>query len=173
MIPQVGDKFKHMFENILQMSVGGGIVFLSNKCSKTFPKVEIAGVKIMSTATINAVSAKTLINQGFSHSTNPSGSIVLNRRGRLARTLVVLSLAIVMVATFAFSAGAGSTDSMSATPDSYVTVVVGPGESLWSLANRMAGDGDARSLIEEIMVVNSLATPDVQAGQSLRIPLHE
>jgi LysM repeat protein len=86
---------------------------------------------------------------------------------------VVLSLAIVMVATFAFSAGAGSTDSMSATPDSYVTVVVGPGESLWSLANRMAGDGDARSLIEEIMVVNSLATPDVQAGQSLRIPLHE
>jgi hypothetical protein len=140
---------------------------------ENLPQGCIAGVKIMSTATINAVSAKTLINQGFSHSTNPSGSIVLNRRGRLARTLVVLSLAIVMVATFAFSAGAGSTDSMSATPDSYVTVVVGPGESLWSLANRMAGDGDARSLIEEIMVVNSLATPDVQAGQSLRIPLHE
>ena len=128
----------------------------------------------MSTATINAVSAKTLINQGFSQvlqSTNPSG-VVLNRRGRLARTLVILSLAIVMVATFAFSAGAGSTDSMAATPDSYVTVVVGPGESLWSLAGRMAGDGDARSLIEEIMAVNSLATPDVQAGQTLRIPLH-
>ena len=128
----------------------------------------------MSTATINAVSAKTLINQGFSqvlNSTNPSG-VVLNRRGRLARTLVILSLAIVMVATFTFSAGAGSTDSMAATPDSYVTVVVGPGESLWSLAGRMAGDGDARSLIEEIMAVNSLATPDVQAGQSLRIPLH-
>ena len=128
----------------------------------------------MSTATVSRMSAETLINQGFSQvftSTNPSG-IVLNRRGRLARTLVVLSLAIVMVATFAFSAGAGSTDSMAATPDSYVTVVVGPGESLWSLANRMAGAGDARSLIEEIMVVNSLATPDVQAGQSLRIPLH-
>ena len=128
----------------------------------------------MSTATINAVSAKTLINQGFSqvlNSTNPSG-VVLYRRGRLARTLVILSLAIVMVATFAFSAGAGSTDSMAATPDSYVTVVVGPGESLWSLAGRMAGAGDARSLIEEIMAVNSLATPDVQAGQTLRIPLH-
>ena len=128
----------------------------------------------MSTATINAVSAKTLINQGFSqvlNSTNPSG-VVLNRRGRLARTLVILSLAIVMVATFAFSAGAGSTDSMAATPDSFVTVVVGPGESLWSLAGRMAGDGDVRSLIEEIMAVNSLATPDVQAGQTLRIPLH-
>ena len=127
----------------------------------------------MSTATV--ASAQTLINQGFSQgftSTNPSGSVVLNRRGRLARTLVVLSLAVVMVATFAFSAGAGSTDSMSATPDSYVTVVVGPGESLWSLAGRMAGDGDARSLIEEIMVVKSLNRPDVQAGHSLRIPLH-
>ena len=126
----------------------------------------------MSTATLT--SAQTLINQGFSQAftTNPSGSIVLNRRGRLARTLVVLSLAIVMVATFAFSAGAGSTDSMSATPESFVTVVVGPGETLWSLAGRMAGDGDVRSLIEEIMIVNSLATPDVQAGQSLRIPLH-
>jgi hypothetical protein len=141
---------------------------------ENLPQGCIAGVKIMSTATINVVSAKTLINQGFSQvlqSTNPSG-IVLNRRGRLARSLVVLSLAIVMVATFAFSAGAGSTDSMAATPDSFVTVVVGPGESLWSLAGRMAGDGDVRSLIEEIMIVNSLATPDVQAGQSLRIPLH-
>ena len=132
----------------------------------------------MSTATV--ASAQTLINQGFSQSlshdftsTNPSGSIVLNRRGRLARTLVVLSLAVVMVATFAFSAGAGSSDSMASTPDSYVTVVVGPGESLWSLAGRMAGAGDARSLIEEIMIVNSLATPDVQAGQSLRIPLRD
>jgi hypothetical protein len=138
---------------------------------ENLPQGCIAGVKIMSTTTINAVSARTLINQGFSHSTNPSG-IVLNRRGRLARSLVVLSLAIVMVATFAFSAGAGSTDSMAATPDSFVTVVVGPGESLWSLAGRMAGDGDVRSLIEEIMIVNSLATPDVQVGQSLRIPLH-
>jgi hypothetical protein len=141
---------------------------------ENLPQGCIAGVKIMSTATINVVSAKTLINQGFSQvlqSTNPSG-VVLNRRGRLARSLVVLSLAIVMVATFAFSAGAGSTDSMAATPDSFVTVVVGPGESLWSLAGRMAGDGDARSLIEEIMIVNSLATPDVQAGQTLRIPLH-
>jgi hypothetical protein len=139
---------------------------------ENLPQGCIAGVKIMSTATV--ASAQTLINQGFSQgfTTNPSGSIVLNRRGRLARTLVVLSLAIVMVATFAFSAGAGSTDSMATTPDSFVTVVVGPGESLWSLAGRMAGDGDARSLIEEIMIVNSLATPDVQAGQSLRIPLH-
>ena len=129
----------------------------------------------MSTATINVVSAKTLVNQGFSHvvtSTNPSGSIVLNRRGRLARTLVVLSLAIVLLATFGFSAGAGNSDQMSPTSDHFITVIVGPGESLWSLAGQIAVDGDKRSLVDEIISINSLATADVQVGQELRIPLH-
>jgi hypothetical protein len=128
----------------------------------------------MSRATVNVMSAETLINQGFLQ-TNPSGPVInqieLTRRGRLARTLVVLSLAIVMVSAFAFSAGAGNTDQMSPTYDSFITVVVGPGETLWSLAGQIAVDGDKRSLVDEIMAINSLATPDVQAGQELRIPL--
>jgi hypothetical protein len=128
----------------------------------------------MSTATVNVKSAHTLINQGFVQ-TNPSGlvinQIVLNRRGRLARTLVVLSLAIVLVSTFAFSAGAGNTDQMSPTYDSFITVVVGPGETIWSLAGQIAVDGDKRSLVDEIISINSLATADVQVGQELRIPL--
>jgi hypothetical protein len=128
----------------------------------------------MNTATVNVKSAHTLINQGFAQ-TNPSGlvinQIVLNRRGRLARTLVVLSLAIVLVSTFAFSAGAGNTDQMSPTYDSFITVVVGPGETIWSLAGQIAVDGDKRSLVDEIISINSLATADVQVGQELRIPL--
>ena len=39
MVPQSVDKIKHMFEFILHLSVLGGIFLLSNKCSKTFPKV--------------------------------------------------------------------------------------------------------------------------------------
>ncbi len=128
----------------------------------------------MSTAAVNAMSAQTLINQGFLQ-TNPSGLVtnqmVLNRRGRLARTLVVLSLAIVLVSTFAFSAGAGNTDQMSPTYDSFITVVVGPGETIWSLAGQIAVDGDKRSLVDEIISINSLPTADVQVGQELRIPL--
>ena len=123
---------------------------------------------------MSAMTAQTLINQGFSQvvtSTNPSG-IVLNRRGRLARTLVVLSLAIVLLATFGFSAGAGNSDQMSPTADEFITVIVGPGETLWSLAGQIAVDGDKRSLVDEIISINSLATPDVAAGQELRIPLH-
>ena len=124
---------------------------------------------------MSAMTAQTLVNQGFQQ-TNPSGRVInqmhLNRRGRLARTLVVLSLAIVLLATFGFSAGAGNTDQMSSTSGDFITITVGPGESLWSLAGQIAVDGDKRSLVDEIISINSLATADVQVGQELRIPLH-
>ena len=123
---------------------------------------------------MSAMTAQTLVNQGFLQ-TNPSGRVInqmhLNRRGRLARTLVVLSLAIVLLATFGFSAGAGNTDQMSSTSGDFITITVGPGESLWSLAGQIAVDGDKRSLVDEIISINSLATADVQVGQELRIPL--
>ena len=124
---------------------------------------------------MSAMRAQTLVNQGFLQS-NPSGRVMnqmhLNRRGRLARTLVVLSLAIVLLATFGFSAGAGNSDQMSPTSDHFITVIVGPGESLWSLAGQIAVDGDKRSLVDEIISINSLPTADVQVGQELRIPIH-
>jgi hypothetical protein len=132
-------------------------------------------------STMTAMRAETLVNQGFSQEgfsqqgflqTNPSG-MQLNRRGRLARTLVVLSLAIVMLATFGFSAGAGNSDQMSPTSDAFITITVGPGESLWSLAGQIAVDGDKRSLVDEIISINSLPTADVQVGQELRIPLQD
>ena len=125
---------------------------------------------------MSAMRAQTLVNQGFLQS-NPSGRVMnqmhLNRRGRLARTLVVLSLAIVLLATFGFSAGAGNSDQMSPTSDHFITVIVGPGESLWSLAGQIAVDGDKRSLVDEIISINSLPTADVQVGQELRIPLQD
>ncbi len=116
------------------------------------------------------MSAITLTNQGFSAtSINPSGA-QLTRRGRLARTLVVLSLSVVMVAGFAMKAGAGSI-SNPAGPAHFVTVVVAPGESLWTLASALADGGDVRALVNEIVTVNSLESVDVQAGVRLRIPV--
>ena len=53
------------------------------------------------------MSAITLVNQGefmVSQSANPSG-IRLNRRGRLARTFVVLSLAVVLGSLVSAKAG--------------------------------------------------------------------
>ncbi len=122
----------------------------------------------MSTISLSATSSKALINQGFS--TNPSG-VHLTRRGRLARTLLVLSLAVVLASAFGFSAGAG-TNSAVGEPTSFIEVTVAPGDTLWSLATRMAGGADVRAMVDEIASVNALASADLQAGQKVRIPLH-
>jgi LysM repeat protein len=110
------------------------------------------------------------VNQGFS--INPS--VRLNRRGRFARTLVVLSLAIVVASVAGGEAGANTASGTSgevATSARFITVTVAPGDTLWSLATRLADGGDVRALVDEIASVNSLATAELQAGQKVRIPL--
>ena len=134
----------------------------------------------MSTISLNAfstdaTSAQTLINQGQFNvykgmHANPSG-VHLTRRGRLARTLLVLSLAVVLASVFGLSAGAGTSDSVGA-PTSFIEITVAPGDTLWSLATRMAGGEDVRAMVDEIASVNALASADLQAGQKVRIPLH-
>ena len=121
----------------------------------------------MSTLTINTYGSQSSINKGFS--AIPSG-VHLNRRGRLARTFVVLSLAIVLGSVVSAKAGAG-TDAAPQMAGSFITVTVAPGDTVWSLANRLAGGGDVRSLVSEIISVNSLDSVDVATGQKLRIPL--
>jgi LysM repeat protein len=127
----------------------------------------------MSALTVNSfgstTSGKSSVNQRLLASTaaNPSGR--LTRRGRLARTIVVLSLAVVMVAGFAATSGANVAGSTSSEP-SYEIVVVAPGETLWSVAAAYA-PGDVQGLIKEIREVNNLKGYDLQAGQRLRVPL--
>ena len=113
----------------------------------------------------------------------PSAGVCLTRRGRLARTLLVLSLSIVLGAGFAMKAGAGDagasgSDALSAAKingssdaKSYVVVTVASGETLWSLASAMADGGDVQALVAEIASANSLSGVDVEAGQKLRIPV--
>ena len=120
------------------------------------------------TTGFNSTASKSIVNQSLQ--ANPSGR--LTRRGRLARTIVVLSLAVVMVAGFAATSGAnvaGSTSAASSEP-SYSVVVVAPGETLWSVAAAYAS-GDVQGLINEIREVNNLKGYDLQAGQKLRVPL--
>ena len=111
----------------------------------------------------------------------PSAGVCLTRRGRLARTLLVLSLSVVLGAGFAMNAGAGdalsaakingSSDVAGSGAKSYVVVTVASGETLWSLASQMADGGDVQSLVADIASANSLNGVDVSAGQKLRIPV--
>ena len=129
----------------------------------------------MSALTINSfgstTSGKSIVNQGF-HA-NPSGQqslARLTRRGRLARTIVVLSLAVVMVAGFAATSGANQEGPKTSAPATYSVVVVAPGETLWSVAAAYAS-GDVQGFINEIREINNLKGYDLQAGQKIRVPL--
>jgi LysM repeat protein len=122
----------------------------------------------MSALTFNSASGKSIVNQGFlSNSvTNPSGR--LNRRGRLARTFVVLSLTVVMAAGFASQSGAGQ--DVAITAPSYEIIVVTPGVTLWSVAAEYAS-GDVQAMVNDIREANNLSGFDLQTGQKLRVPL--
>ena len=117
-------------------------------------------------AGFNSTASKSIVNQALQ--ANPSGG--LTRRGRLARTIVVLSLAVVMVAGFAATSGANQETPVASAAPSYSVVVVAPGETLWSVAAAYA-TGDVQGLINEIREVNNLKGYDLQAGQRLRVPL--
>lgn len=113
----------------------------------------------MSTLSVGSPNA---VLRGFSAST--SGH--LTRRGRLTRTLVLLSLVVVIAAGFAAQSGAG--DQLTAAPK-YVTLVVPGGATLWSVASAYA-TGDVQVMVEQIREVNNLDGYDLVAGQKLRVP---
>jgi LysM repeat protein len=116
------------------------------------------------TTGFNSNTSKSIVNQALQ--ANPSGT--LTRRGRLARTFVVLSLTVVMAAGFASQSGAGQVEA--STAPSYEIVVVAPGETLWSVAAAYAS-GDVQGLVNDIREANNLTGFDLQAGQKLRVPL--
>ena len=149
------------------LSVAGCLIVLFEQLFEHLPQGKTAGENTMSALTINSfgstASGKSIVNQALQ--ANPSGR--LNRRGRLARTLFVLSLTVVMAAGFASQSGAGQVEA--STAPSYEIVVVAPGETLWSVAAAYAS-GDVQGLVNEIREVNNLKGYDLQAGQKLRVP---
>ena len=176
MVTDIYQKFKHLFEKYLPFV--SGLVF--NWVIRTrvrIPSPRFGSEKHkendMSAVVFNATAPQSSINQGFSavqRLANPSGSTAsyaLSRRGRLTRTLVVLSLAISMMAGFAARSGAG--EQVHSAP-SYVNVVVPAGATLWSVAS-VYSDGDIQAMVEAIREVNNLPGYDVSAGAHLRVPI--
>jgi LysM repeat protein len=98
----------------------------------------------------------------------PAGSGVrLTRRGR-----VVTVLAVLVLAGFALVGVAGRVGALHGSPvpaSAPTQVVVEPGETLWSIAERVAPKRDPRPVVDQIRRLNDLPTTDVHPGQTLRL----
>lgn len=83
------------------------------------------------------------------------------RRGRgLGRVLLLAAGTLIVTAQMAYGNG----------PARYDRVVVGPGDTLWSIVQAHYA-GDPRPRIDQIMRVNHLASPTLLPGETLRIPV--
>ena len=92
----------------------------------------------------------------------------MSRRKRFtlmpAITLAALSLVIALPAL-------SSMRLYAATTQHYATVVVRPGDTLWSIASAHTGQSaDVQEVVDRITEANHLGPASIQPGQHLRIP---
>jgi hypothetical protein len=99
----------------------------------------------------------------------------LTRRGRIV-VAGLITASVVLVAALAWLAGtaradvAGSGAPSSAVYHSLRSVVVLPGQSLWSIATQYEPRSDPRNAIQEIIDLNALSGTSVQPGEQLWLP---
>jgi nucleoid-associated protein YgaU len=91
-------------------------------------------------------------------------TVRLTRRGRL----VVLGLGL--AATLGLGFYAASVSTASDHPEQTRVVTVQPGQTLWDISSRAAGDGDVRSMMSHLEAINHLDSSSLQVGQHLRVP---
>lgn len=97
----------------------------------------------------------------------PASGARLTRRGRLVALAVLVAL---LFAAFSFGRS-GSQAATSPEPrPAVVQTTVQPGESLWTVAKRVAPESDPRQTVEQLRRMNDLRGSGLQAGQQLLLP---
>lgn len=99
----------------------------------------------------------------------PAPAVRLTRRGR---ALLVLLLAAVLLSAFSLGRTGSQAASVlgsagAAAPNS---TTVQPGDSLWTVAQRIAPQHDTRQVVAQIQRLNDLDTATLQVGQLLLLP---
>ncbi len=93
----------------------------------------------------------------------------LTRRGRV---LLLAALVAVLFAAFSLGRSASQAAPPSPTPALQAQrVTVQHGDSLWTLARRIAPDKDPRDVVAQIREVNDLTSSSLQPGQQLVLPV--
>jgi len=88
----------------------------------------------------------------------------LTRRGRAV--LIALALLLAAIAVLFTAPASQAADPVGSPP----TVVVHPGDTLWSIASRYAPRGDPFAVIDDIRRLNGLPGYTIQPGQRLALP---
>jgi hypothetical protein len=102
--------------------------------------------------------------------TRSTAAIRLTRRGVLVLSFAVAVLGLALVWLAAFSAPAAAPGSASGAAGAGREVTVRAGDTLWSIATRVAPSRDPRVEVAALQRVNGLRGSDVAPGQILRLP---
>ncbi|MEO3742943.1 LysM peptidoglycan-binding domain-containing protein [Plantactinospora sp. B24E8] len=98
------------------------------------------------------------------------GRLRLTRRGRAVVTILLLLLVAAAAAVLSPASRASRPGSGVAHATAPAAVVVGPGDSLWSLAERHRPDRDPATVVDEIRRLNRMDGYLVYVGQRLLLP---
>lgn len=92
----------------------------------------------------------------------PARRIPRRRGWPVGRSLLVAAIAV----CFGWELGGGS----GAAPTAAATVVVSPGDTVWSIAARHPDGQDIRTEVAQILSLNRLGSPIIQPGETLVVP---
>ena len=87
----------------------------------------------------------------------------LTKKGK--RCLLFVLVAILTTIVTALSIVASANDEAK----EYITYIVQPNDTLWSIAEEYGTDGDVRKTVYEIKKVNQLQSSDITVGEELLI----
>lgn len=98
---------------------------------------------------------------------SPRPGVRLTRRGVIA---LWVSTIVVAVGLLAFAYASWQPEPRSATGGaSLATVRVEPGDTLWSIAGRVAPQRDPRNVVDDLRRMNDLGSADLVPGEVLRL----
>jgi LysM repeat protein len=95
----------------------------------------------------------------------------ITRRGRrVLAAVVALPITVALAASIIGGGSALASRESGAPASSFATVTVNAGESLWTIAQRVAPRADPRDVVDAVVRLNALQGVTVVPGQELALP---
>jgi hypothetical protein len=118
------------------------------------------------------MSSTVLMNTAMANTAFPTGArtrLRLTRRGRAVLTALAALPLVIGALVFALNGG-GAVATSEQTHVAFQHVTIESGDSLWSVAERIAPSADPRDVIADLVQLNGLDSGVVSPGQQLAVP---